>query len=514
MIQSLKKRYTAKLFANLIGSSIGVITAIIVPRALGPKAYGDFTFLSTFFLSLIGFFTLSTSDGFYVKLSQRPNEFGLISFYGYFNMFTILALFIFVAGSQLLGVSGIIWIDQSIGFVYMATLFSAFGWLVKIITYVVDAYGLTVSTEIVRIFQKLIGLLIITALFLCKQLNLKNYFFYNYGLTIVLILLFIWIINRNNYSFFQSWKLRKDQISGYIKEFYEYSRPLFFFALIQLVFGIFDRWLLQKYGGSVQQGFFGFSYQITIVCFLFSSAMTPLIIREFSIAYHKNDISEMSRLFRRYIPILYSITAYFACFASVQAEKITYIFGGRQFTDATIPVMIMALTPIHQTYGQLSASVFFATGQTKLFSRISIGFIIIGLPMIYFLLAPVDKFGFNAGAIGLAIKVVLIQFIYVNVQLFYNSKFLKMRFINYFAHQIISVCFLIAIALLVKVFINGIQFMNDHILLNFLISGLLYSLLVLISVFYFPVIFGLRKEDMKIGLNEIIIYLKKEKFNE
>ena len=510
MQQSLKKRYAAKLFANIIGLGFGLVIAVIVPRGLGPKAYGDFSFLSASFLSLMGFFTFSTSTGFFVKLSQRQSEFGLISFYGQFNLLAIIVLFIFVFGSHLFGFSSLLWIDQIANIIYLAALFGAVNWLVQIMTQIVDAYGLTVSSEIARIVQKLIGLLILIFIFLNKQLTLTNYLLYNIGISIFLIWAFIWIINKNSYSFFQSWKLSKDQIKYYCKEFYHYSNPLFFFSLFILIFGLFDRWILQKFGGSLQQGFFGLSNQIAAVCFLFSSAMTPLITRELSISFKKNDIPEMARLFRRYIPLLYSITAFIACFTSVQAEKTTLIFGGNQYKEAVIPVMIMTLYPIHQTYGQLSASVFFATGKTKLYSNISLLFIIIGFPVIYILLAPKSDFGFNLGATGLALKLVIVQFIGVNVQLFYNANFLKFRFLNYFLHQIISVTFFIAISFIAKLFIDRILFMKDHILINFITSGLLYSIIVSISCFYFPMIFGLKKDDIKIGLKEAKMYIKRQ----
>jgi hypothetical protein len=43
--------------------------------------------------------------------------------------------------------------------------------------------------------------------------------------------------------------------------------------------------------------------------------MTPLTIREFSVAFSHQDIGEMTRLFRRYIPLFYGIAAFFCCFA-------------------------------------------------------------------------------------------------------------------------------------------------------------------------------------------------------
>ena len=99
-------------------------------------------------------------------------------------------------------------------------------------------------------------------------------------------------------------------------------------------------------------------YQIGSLCFLFTGAMTPLFTRELSIAFSNGDLPRMAELFRRYIPMLYSIAAFFSCFIAVQADKVVYIFGGNKFEGAATAVTIMAFYPLHQTYGQLSGSVF------------------------------------------------------------------------------------------------------------------------------------------------------------
>ena len=148
-------------------------------------------------------------------------------------------------------------------------------------------------------------------------------------------------------------------------------------------------------------------------------------------AFGNGDITQMALLFRRYIPMLYSIAAYFSCFIAMQADKVIYIFGGSKYKEASIAVAIMAFFPIHQTYGQLSGSVFYATGQTSLYRNIGVTSMLIGLPVTYFLIAPGDKWGINAGATGLAIKMVLLQFIAINVQLYFNSKYLKFSFKRY-----------------------------------------------------------------------------------
>jgi O-antigen/teichoic acid export membrane protein len=494
---SLKKRYAAKLSTNLVGLAVNMVIQAIIPRGLGPKAYGDFNFLSNFFSQLMSFFSLSTSDGFYTKLSQRQKEFGLISFYFQFAGISIVALFLFVAGSQWTGLSSVLWIDQNIRYVYMAAAWGALTWLSVLVGRVADAYGLTVSTEMARIAQRCFGLVIILVLFFLNRLNLAVFFLYQYAVLLLLILLFVRITGRKGHSYFQDWHLGKDRIKGYIQEFHEYSHPLFSLAVAGLVVGILERWLLQKFSGSVQQGFFGLSFQIGAACFLFTSAMTSLITREFSIAFSKNDLGEMARLFRRYIPLLYSVAAFFGCFACVQADKVTHIFAGAQYTGAVLPVMIMALYPIHQTYGQLSGSVFLAAGQTRLYRNTGLLYMALSLPMAYFLLAPRAQFGLDAGAVGLALKFLIVNCIVVNVQLFFNARLLNLRFMHYVGHQIICVGFLITVALLSKVIIDGIGVFQHKAIIGFLLSGILYSVMVMALVHFLPVVFGLQRDDLK-----------------
>ena len=319
---------------------------------------------------------------------------------------------------------------------------------------------------------------------------------------------FVWIVKNHVASLCVSWKISKDQIFAYAKEFYQYSHPLFVYALVGLFVNILDRWLLQVFSGSVQQGFYGLSYQIGATCFLFTSAMTPLIMREFSIAYEKQDLAQMAYLFRRYIPLLYGIAALFSCFIAVHAESVAYILGGSKFHDAALAITIMAFYAIFQTYGQLTGAVFFAAGQTGLYRNIGIILMTISLPVTYLLIAPVDMMGLNAGATGLAVKMVALAFIGVNVQLFFNARLLHIPFIKYLGHQILCVGFLISIALFSKTAIDGIVVLQNHIIISFLCSGVLYSVMVMILVYFWPIILGFRRDDVTTLVNTGLKLLK------
>ena len=55
MEDSLKKRYFVKLLANLVAGVINIIIIAVVPKALGPVAFGQFSYLQQFFSQVIAF---------------------------------------------------------------------------------------------------------------------------------------------------------------------------------------------------------------------------------------------------------------------------------------------------------------------------------------------------------------------------------------------------------------------------------------------------------------------------
>lgn len=499
--EPLKKRYFYRLASNLAGVTAGLITAAVVPRALGPGAYGNFSFLTNFFSQLLSFFDMGTSTAFYIKLSQRNKEQKMIIFYFYFSILVVLLTFLMVAGSFFLKIGGVIWPSQEGIFICAAAIWGILNWFSNhIMNRITDAYGLTVVSEKVIIIQRFFSTVLLLALFFSGCLGLKEYFLYHYVIIAFLCIGWWQILKWNGIYLLKKIRLTYLEIVAYYKEFYDYTSPLAVLSIAGFITAIFDRWILQIYGDSTQQGFYGLSNQIGIICFFFTNALTPLLMREFSIAFTNNDLNQMSLLFRRYIPLLYSIAAYFGCFIAIQADKVVHIFGGNRFNEAIMPVAIMSLYPIHQTYGQLSGSVFYATGETKLYRNICIIFMLIGLPMTYFLIAPSEKMGLNTGATGLAIKMVVLQFIAVNVQLFFNTRFLKLSFWRYLGHQIFSVGFMLIIAAFATFIAYKPLGFAKNIISSFLLAGFFYTLMVIGLIYYLPVIVGLKKQEIQRGV--------------
>jgi O-antigen/teichoic acid export membrane protein len=362
---SLKKRYLFKLMTNFVGLGIGLITQSIVPRALGPSSYGNFSFLTNFFLQLMGFLNLNASTAFYTKLSQRQEDKGLISFYFYLILIISVAVAIFVAASYLIGIDHFIWPEQKAIFVGLAVLWTFLQLYNSTLIQVSDAYGLTAKSEVVNMLQRLLGLLIILVLFFFNGLSLFSYFIVQLLMFMTVIISLIILIQKYKTRLISTWRLNKNQLKSYVKEFASFCLPLIIFYFFAVMEQMSDRWFLQKFSGSVQQGFYALAYQIGAIGALFVSAMIPLIMREYAIDFAKKNIERMRQLFVKYTKMLFAIAAFLGCFLAIEAKSVLLIFGGEAYASAIIAITIMCFFPMQQATGQMNAAFFLPPAEPK-----------------------------------------------------------------------------------------------------------------------------------------------------
>jgi len=491
---SFKRRYFAKLISNVVVLVANVIMQSIIPRALGPAAYGNFNFITNFFQQLIGFLNLNTSTTFYTKLSQRQDDKGLVLFY--LNVIVTLGLIVavFVMAGFALGMQHLIWPDQKIIIVILGALWAFLTFSFGIFCEMSDAYGLTVKAEIAKLALKLFSLAIIVAMFWLNVVTLTNFFVYQLFLLLISLGIVIRIIHRNGYPFQLNWRLTKGQWQGYGSEFLKFCLPLVLFSGFATLQAILERWMLQKYSGSAEQGFYGIALQISSICFLCTSAIVPLLAREYSVSYAKNDIYEMKRLFLRFVPMLYTITAYFGCFLAVESRAVMHLFGGRSYSAAVLPIAVMCFYPLHQTYGQLNASLFFATGRTTAYSNIGILIVLISIPLTFFLIGPREYGALNGGAAGLAAKMVAIQLLSTNAQLMYLARLLKLPFLKLLGHQVVIVLLFVPMALTAS-YASEVALSGRTVLEQFLFSGILYTMAILALLLIVPALTAMKKEE-------------------
>ena len=495
MIDSLSKRYSFKFITNLLSVFISSVITVIIPRYLGPSVYGNFMFLNDHFKKIFGFLALGTPMGFFVKISKRKNEIALLRFYLYFLFLILVVATAFLSGVYFFNLDSAIYLRIESKFIILSFIYSYLLFLINIFRQINDAYGFTVSSEKYFALHRLISLIIIVLLIYLNSLNLFVYF-----LQLIFVssgLLFFWFVYLNNQNikpFSKKYFIDKLLAKKYAFELYVYSHPLFVKGIIVLIVGLAERWLLQYFGGSEQQGFYSFAFAISSIVILFTTSISPIFTTDFSVAWHNGDYDKMRKLFNTLVPSLFFLTAFCSFFIASNGTDIVNLIGGKSFEGGGFSLVIMALYPIHQTYGQLCGAVLYSSGKTNIIRNISIPFQILGLILVLFFLATDDLGGLNLGSLGLVYKMIFIQIIVVNIYLWYSVKILSLSFFKYLFFQILGISILCILS-----FSSSFIFKNltDKLLINLFLSGISYTFVVLLLIYFFPSLINLNKSELK-----------------
>ena len=496
---TLARRYAFKLLANVASVPVYLVMEAILPRALGPQMYGNYSFATNLFQQMSGFLDMGTSTCFYNALSRRQRETGLAAFYLRISLAVACICLLAALLMQIPAVGQVFMPGIPFWLAPLAAVWAFLTWWGRVLRSTNDALGATVASELVRTAISLLAVLVLGGLFWLDALDIRSLFAQQY-LMLGSMAVGFWLVSRRHWraqDVIFSPALGRAELRAYGREFFDYSHPLFVQALLSFAMLTGERWLLQWFDGSAEQGFFALSQKVSMACFLFVSAMTPLVMRELSIAWGAQDRESMGRLLTRFAPLLYVVAAYFSCFTLAEGAALVQLFGGAEFAAAILPVQIMALYPLHQAYGQLAGSVFHATGRTRVLRNMAALECVYGFATAWFLLAPPHLLGLNLGATGLAIKTVAVQCVTVNLYLWLASRFIPLAFWRNLAHQVWSLVLLLGLAFACRQCSLALGLGGMESLWRFLVCGLLYSLGVGGCCLLWPQVLGLSRQELR-----------------
>ncbi len=446
---------------------------------------------------------VGTGTAFFTFASQGENSYKKVS--GLFSLIlAAIALFtvLYVFAVHIFGMQDYFWpqVDAS----YMGYgLFLAFGiYLSTMASRVTDASGQAKKVELIRgcistASLALILLLVQAGLFSLKSATLIISVSY-YVLAILVFKFGHRSLGGGKLDFTQ------ETLSESWKMFFRYCSPLVAFSICGAIFSIIDRWLLQKHGGSIQQGYFGFCQQLSAAIFLITGSMTPIFHRECSAAFFEKRIDAVRVLFTRDLRRFFSITAFLAFLAAINAREILGITAGPHFEAASASAMLLFLYPIHQTYGQLSSTLLLANGRTKLYLWVGLIDGCLGIGLSYLLLADVNVFAWklNLGAQGLAIKFLILQFVDTSIYNFLNCKLLNTSFRKMITKDFL-ILWILGILGIVSHYASDLLWTLPNHYLSLLTKSVFFTLMSACVVLLFPEIFGLNREMFKKELKDI-----------
>ena len=482
----------------------------ILPRILGPLNYGNFDFLTDISNKIINFFDNGISVAFFTKLSHNKQDKKIIKYTNKLIGLICVIFLIISLSTYYNNFYNFIWPNQKFLYVFLSCILAIITFYSNILYKIFDAVGLTIQGEMVKLFNLLFSVILFCIVFLFfKTISLGIFYLLQLLLMAIVIVTSFILLTRNNFTPVPKINLSIDDNDKLNNYFWNYSSPLLIYGIIILISTTAERWILQQFGGPLEQGYFAIANKLSAFVFIFTGAMMPLLMREISKSFANADISKIKNLFLRNFKILYFIVSFLSVFVAINAKFIVSVIGGQGYEPASQVVILMSFYPIHQTIGQINGTIYMSTERTRIYKNISIIIAPFSIVLSYILIAPLSQYGFNLGALGLAIQMLIIQFVSQNILLFFNCKYLKVNFWSLLFYQIMVLILISSIELTVN-FLTSLCINNHY--LNALFNTLLSFCLVLFIIIKFPKIIGFKH---KIIFNRLLnIRNPKNKFDE
>jgi hypothetical protein len=134
----------------------------------------------------------------------------------------------------------------------------------------------------------------------------------------------------------------------------------------------------------------------------------------------------------------------------------------------------------------------------------------------FFLVAPPQYYGLALGAKGLAISILFSQFLATNMQLYFNTRLLNLKFSYFIIHQLYVPILFLILSYFAFITFNEANFYSNKIINDILIiifSGFLYFFLILVILWVFPRIISLERNDIKSFIKNNLLFLKNRRLS-
>lgn len=428
---SIRSRFQFTIFVNVSKTVTAFAAGLVIARGLGPDEFGSFAFLSGICLTIRQLLDLGSATAFYTFLSRKRRP---IAFFAAYSVWTAiqfavpLFLFGFVATNSLVES---VWLGHDRGVILMALAATFLRYQVwEMVVQIGESARLTHRTQGLTLLADLLYLALIVAFWRSGHLALVTLF----GLIGAEYVLMTVV------AYFAVWNARKvvepfasgDEFTlrGLVDEFSDYCAPLVALTLAGFAYQFADRWMLQKFGGGAEQGFFEIGYRFSMISMIATTSVLRIFWKEIAEAIETGNKQRVMMLFEKVSRLLFAFAAAVSALIIPWSLEIVQIFLGERFMGAAPALAVMLFYPVHQTLGQIAGTMYYAMGRTKPSSVISIAFMALSIPVTYLLIGPVDSPipGLGLASTGLALKMLLLQIVNVNVLLWWLAKMCGWRF--------------------------------------------------------------------------------------
>lgn len=178
--------------------------------------------------------------------------------------------------------------------------------------------------------------------------------------------------------------------------------PLIIYSIVSFAYSFPDVWLLQKCGGAIQQGFYSIGLRFSGICLIVTTSIMKVFWKEIAEAHELENKERVYYLYTKISRGFYFVAAVGACFLIPFSKEILFLLLVPKYEGGWLCLAIMFVYPIHQSLGQINGTYFYATTQTKLYSKLGIIFMMGSISVTCFVLASPSAMipGLDLASIG------------------------------------------------------------------------------------------------------------------
>jgi O-antigen/teichoic acid export membrane protein len=504
---ALKTRFLASVVANAIRAGITFASGILIARGLSPVGYGELTFLLGSFVAIRALVDMGSSSAFYTFISRRPRR---GRFYLFYFSWLVLQFAITLALVTFLMPSGLfekIWLGQlreTVALAFVAVFMQQQVW--QMVGQIGESARKTIKVQLLNITVAITYLVIVSLLFWLGDMSVQHVLLVTiclYGSAAIL-----------SYRLLRERKIRPAEEAGTYKqmlgEYWEYCKPMIWLAVAGFLYAFADKWMLQKFGGAAQQGYFQIASQFAQISLLATVSILNIFWKEIAEARARGDHGRVATLYTKINRGLVILSAVIAGLLIPWAKQIVAILLGPTYAQAWPVLAVMFLYPIHQSMGQIGGTMFMASGDTRKYVVLSISLMLCTLPVSYLVLAPTAGMlipGLGLGAIGMAGYMVLTSVVTVNIQAWVIARHNGWQFDWHC--QAVGIPLMITLGYAVKLFVGLVWEVDGvgwhELLVPVSVASFIYCGSAVLAVRALPWLIGMSEEE----LNKMFLQLRK-----
>jgi O-antigen/teichoic acid export membrane protein len=454
---------------------------VLLARGLGPEEYGVFAFLISSFMALRGLLDMGTSSAFFTFISKVTRARSYVLYYCLWLLLQFLVSFTIIA--VLLPDAWIdrLWAGEGLHRVlaaFTAVFIQSQIW--QMVAQLGESQRLTTKVQLVNLAVAIVHLCLIGGFFAFDTISIERVFLFiaiEFSVaTLVAFTTFSITYSKNETSAKEMWQ-----------EYWVYCLPLIPYAWMSVVASFADRWLLQQYGGAREQAYYAVATMFGSLSLLTAMSVMRIVWKEIAEAHDKGDRKKVASLYYRANRMLFVFAALVSGFLIPWVPQIIELTLGEQYQSGVVVMVLMFLYPIHQSIGQLNGTMYYALEMTGPYVVIGIVTMVVSTVLAYVLMAPPSSLvpGFGLASNGLAVKMILVQFVSVNFSIWWMSR--KMDWDFQVWYQFGGILLFLGLGLSTYWLVHLVELSE---LAHVLLAATIYLLLSLILLFRFPVLWG------------------------